>query len=446
MIHGRVRLDFCDAITGKVKDRIEGDNTFTNAIDSLLNKCPCGADRATLDGTKGNTFESQLNFVNSALGGVLLFPGDVTSGANALYEPLNNQPTAYASILGQDTTDSKTGYFSSYDSRDIEGGYRFVYEWGASFGNGNIKTVCLTNAYGGEAYGKKAYFGDKFLCLMPAFGASIRALGWCDDYFYYIKGHNSQFSANDQVRRIKRPLYEMFINQAAMLDSNSELFYTHGSDSSYNSSRVGLDPVGKKVYIMYGAAGTTKTLAVCDIASFNPLTPYTPSSASTSTVTFSQSMPVRSGQYIMIAKRDNYIYFCKSYDNSGAAVISRLNLNNNADYKEISVSTATANGDLAIMTDTSEINGAGFILGNEQTVGGETVIPVYETTSQYQHVIMNRYGVWQAIKMISSTGQGPNMIGFQVNPYYMASKFVLDSVKNKDNTKTMKLIYEVTHS
>ena len=72
MIHGRVRLDFCDAITGKVKDRIEGDNTFTNAIDSLLNKCPCGADRATLDGTK-NTFESQLNFVNSALGGVLLF-------------------------------------------------------------------------------------------------------------------------------------------------------------------------------------------------------------------------------------------------------------------------------------------------------------------------------------------------------------------------------------
>ena len=446
MIHGRVRLDFCDAITGKVKDRIEGDNTFTNAIDSLLNKCPCGADRATLDGTKSTSFESQLNFVNSALGGVLLFPGDVTSGASALYEPLDNQPTAYARIGAQDTSDTKTGYFSETDSREISGGYRFVYEWGASFGNGDIKTVCLTNKYGGEAYGKTAYFGDKFLCLMPNLGVNVRALGWCDDYFYYIKGHNTRFDSNDEVKRIKRPLYEMLINQAAMLDTNAETFYTNGDTSAYNSSRVGLDPVGKKVYIMYGAAGTTKTLAVCDIASFNPLSPYTPATATTSTLTFSQSMPVISGNYIMIAKRGDYIYFCKSYANSGAAVISRLNLNNNADYKEISVTTATANGDLVLMTDTNEINGAGFILGTEQTVGGETVIPVYETTSQNQHVIMNRYGVWQAIKMISATGQGPNMIGFQVNPYYMASKFVLDSVKNKDNTKTMKLIYEVTHS
>ena len=60
MIKGKVRLDLCDALTGRVKERVEGNNTFTDAINSLLNKCPCGADRFSLDSTKAVN-ENQLN-------------------------------------------------------------------------------------------------------------------------------------------------------------------------------------------------------------------------------------------------------------------------------------------------------------------------------------------------------------------------------------------------
>ena len=437
MIHGKVRLDFCDAITGKVKDRIEGNNAFTNAIDSLLNKCPCGADRNTMDGSK-STFESQLNFVQSALGGVLLFPREVTSGANVLYEPMSHQPTAYARYGAQDTTDIKSGYFSEHDSGDITGGYKFVYEWGASFGNGDIKTVCLTNKYGGEAYGKKTYFGDKW---SVSTGASLnktnRCLGWCDDYFYYLPDDNDEFNKNHTIRRIKRPIYEMFINQLELLTANSELVYTNGSTNDFDGSRVGLDESGKKIYIIYGAQANNKTLAVLDLASFIPSNPYTPATATTSTLASTSGIAPIYGRYLMIVKRGNYLYFTKSYS-SGAGVIYKINLNDNADHADISFSTGTSSGDLVLMTDTNEINGTGFIIGTDDTV--------YETTGSANDMVMNRRGVWQEYRRIGSTGLGTYLMSYQINPYYMASKFVLDEVKTKDNTKTMKLIYEVTHS
>lgn len=430
MIKGRVRLDFCDAITGKVKDRVEGDNAFTSAIDSLLNKCPCGADRFSLDGTKAVS-EPMLDFTKTALGGVVMFPDEVTSGTDTLYEPLNHQPTAYARYGAQDTTDMKTGFFSG-ESGHIANGYQFVYEWGAAYGlanSGYIKTVCLTNKYGGEAYGKKSFFGDKWMYLMPSLGTNIniRPLGWCDGFFYYLPDDYDEFDAGNRIKKISRPLYEMLVDQPEMLDANgTEVPFP---TISTGDSRVGLDPVGKKIYIMSGAAGTTKTLTTIDL---------TNETSTQSTLTFASSISAKRSNYIGIVKRGNYLYFCKEY-NSGSAVISKINLNNNADYDEISVSTATANGDLFLMTDTNEINGTGFIIGTDDTV--------YETTgdSRGEYMVMDRYGVWQPIKMIGSTGAGTNMIGFQINPYYMATKFVLSERKQKTSALTMKLIYEVTH-
>lgn len=425
MIKGKVRLDLCDALTGRVKERVEGNNTFTDAINSLLNKCPCGADRFSLDGTKAVN-ENQLNLARTALGGVLLFPSTV---GNGLYEVMSHQPTAYSRYGAQDTSDNKTGYWTgeSIPLTNPEG-FKFVHEWGASYGNGTIKTVCLTNIYGAEAYGKKTFFGNKWMYLLPNLGVNIRPLGWCDGFFYYLDKDNNEFDRTQTIKKISRPVYELLIDIPEMLDTNSTVVYTNPDDSSYNDSRVGLDPDGKKIYIMSGASGTSKTLTTIDL---------TAGTSSTSTLTFTTSIPTRAGQYIFIVKRGNYLYFCKSY-NSGNAVISKINLTNNADYDEISITTATDNGDLFLLSDTNEICGGGFIIGTDDTV--------YETTSDSQYMIMDRYGVWQAIKMISATGAGSNMVGFQINPYYMASKFVLEDAVTKTSALTMKLVYEVTHS
>ena len=89
------------------------------------------------------------------------------------------------------------------------------------------------------------------------------------------------------------------------------------------------------------------------------------------------------------------------------------------------------------MTDTNEINGAGFIIGTDDTV--------YETASNAQQIIGERYGVWQEVKSFES-GISGYADSFQINPYYMASKFVLEDAVTKTSALTMKLVYEVTHS
>lgn len=434
MIKGRVKLDFCDALTGKVKERIEGNNAFTNAIDSLLNRCPCGVDRGTLDGSK-QTGESVLNLATTALGGVLIFPDEVTSGANAFYEPMTHQPTAYSRYGAQDTSDTKTGSFNISESSEISNGYRFVHEWGASYGNGTIKTVCLTNIYGAEAYGKKTAFGDKWLFNLPNFGVNVRPLGWSGGYLYYAVMSTGTFGQGAVIKRIKRPLHELLINQATMLNANAETVYTNGSTNEYNGSRIGLDSDGNKLYILYGSSGSNKKLITVDLS----VTPVAQTEQTISGTTAIAPVTGASGGYIGIVKRGNYLYFTKeNRPSSGAVTIFKVNINNNADFDEISITTASNLGDIRLMTDTNEINGAGFIIGTDDTA--------YETDTNASQIIGERHGVWQEVKDFSSSASGSAGGSFQINPYYMASKFVLESEYTKNSSLTMKLVYEVTHT
>lgn len=427
MIKGKVRLDFCDALTGRVKERVEGNNTFTTAIDSLLNKCPCGADRGTLDGNKGAA-ESVLDLAHTALGGVLLFPDTV---GNGLYEPLSNQPTAYSRYGGRDESDTKSGNWTN-ESIPIQNGFRFVHEWGPTYGNGTIKTVCLTNIYGGEAYGRKTSFTNKWRFDLPNLGIDIRPLGWYGDYLYYANITTGGFDKGALIRRIKRPLYELLINQAAMLNTNAETVYTNGSTDEFVGSRIGLDSVGGKLFILYGANGSNKKLITVDLSTGTQSEQTLPGTSAVAKIT-------TVGGYTFIVKRGNYLYFTKETrpSDSGVVTIIKINLTNTADIDEISISTATSRGDLRLMTDTNEINGAGFIIGTDDTV--------YETDSNSQQIIGERYGVWQEVKSFES-GLGGYADSFQINPYYMASKFVLEDAVTKTSALTMKLVYEVTHS
>lgn len=443
MIHGHVRLDFCDALTGKVKDRVEGDNAFTNAIDSLLNKCPFGWDRRTMDGT-GATFESQLNFVTSALGGVVLFGSEVTAGANALYEPLTNQPTAYARFGDQDTSDNKTGYFSSHDSGNIANGYKFVYEWGASFGNGNIKTICLTNKYGGQAWRKGAYWQDKF----DFYGKTADnqsygfVLGYLDGYVYYVKKESTgaddiseRLSANNSIVRIKRPMNEMLLNQMMFNqtvspgDGSAVAPETVWTNDKSQIVRMGLDTVGKQIYIMYGETDYNKEYITIDVSgnSFTPSSPITLSNTS--------GVIKNPGNNTLIAKRGNYLYFAKTTDPyTDNCVIKKIDLTNNANHNEYNiVQNCTRYNNLFLLTDTNEISGGGYVLDTSDNIHYLDITNA-ATAGSY----MDRYGIWRLHYW--------NTLGVTIDPCYMASKYVLDDVKVKDNTKTMKLIYEVTHS
>ena len=429
MLEGKIKLDFCDAITGKTKERIEGHNSFTDAINSLLNKAPCGCDRAWLDGSVVSS-EKILNFTETALGGVLIFPEETGSG---LYEPLSHQPVAYSRFGARDTTDRKTGTFNSVDSKAIDGGYRFVHEWGASYGNGTIKTVCLTNIYGAEAYGQKAFFGDKWYYNLPRY-EGIKPLGFHGGFYYFIDV-KSNFSTGANIKRLRRPLNEMIVNQQEMAPINAETIYT----STATGSRVGLDETTGKIYIISaGSTSTERNLTTIDLTT-------TPIGITTTTMTVPRAdvFPTRTTGYFFIAVKSGYLYSVNSYNTStGEINVGKINISNNADYREITgtIAKTVSDCDIYTMTDTGEINGGAFIIDPEDELHPMTV-PSGDT-----RLIMNRYGVWQAVKTQASTGQGPMSIGFQINPYYMATKYVLQSAATKDASLTMKLTYEVIHT
>lgn len=434
MIHGRVRLDFCDALNGKVKERVEGNNAFTDAINSLLNKAPMGCDRMTLDGDHFAA-ENMVNFTQTALGGVLIFPHEVGDG---LYEPykkivdgsaVSTEPTAYARYGAQDTDDPKTGYFSQRESHSIANGYQFVYEWGSAFGNGKIKTVCLTNLYGGEAYGTKSYFGDKWKTFLPSLGTRVTALGFWGGYFYYINNHQ-QLGDGSKIMKIRRPLDEMLIDQLPMSEITQTTIYTCDT----NGARACLDAGSGKIYVIKGSSSSNKTMDTINLSDDSVSTTTLPNS--------SNVMNPKTGDYWLVVKRGDWMYYINTSSASssgGTATLEKYNVENYQGGSSISLTAgAYSNSQIYLMRDTGEINGNGFIIDINDDV--------HYTPSTTAISVMDRIGVWQAIKAYSSTGDGQKSIGFQINPYYMASKFVLDSVQTKDSSLTMKLVYEVTHS
>ena len=439
MLKGKIKFELRDAQSGKIKERIEGNNYFTDAINSLLNKAPMGCDRRTLTAnTQQLAMESEINIASSSLGGVLLFPDEVTAGTNTLYEPLTHQPTAYSRYGDRDGSDTKAGAFNNADSGDIKDengktiGFRFVHEWGSTYGNGNIKSICLTHKYGGEAYGRRAYTGDKTLLTMGSIGINCRYIGILGEYIYYWNRH-SNLANGDEIRRIRRPCLEILINTPAFSNENSELVYTY---SESGNARIGLSEADQKIYIMSGSGGTTKKLTTVDLSGITPSTTST-------TLTFPTSIPLpQNRRFLAIVKRGNFLYFGKTID-EGNLIVSKVNLTNTADYNEITAPINNMYGDLQLLEDTGDI-----ICGDIFAIDGQDNVIDFtaRNTGNLALIIGKRIGVWQAVERLSTDSTRDDPLMWQICPNYMATKFILDTTVTKTASLTARLVYEVTHT
>lgn len=100
------------------------------------------------------------------IGGVLLFSKTLTEDVNNLYPSSENLPVAYASNDVNATTYVQRGSLNKTESKALDNGYKFVWEFTPSQGNGTIAAVGLTSAKGGSnAYGSAAGDATGFLQL-----------------------------------------------------------------------------------------------------------------------------------------------------------------------------------------------------------------------------------------------------------------------------------------
>lgn len=445
MLKGHVRLDLKDPITGKVKERIEGENTFTDAINSFINKCPMGADRQHLYASSNYTStEVAHNFTQTALGGILLFP-DVVEGVDTstnpytvdtsvLYESWEHEPTGYARYGAQDTDDRKTGTFNGVLSGKIENGYKFVYDFATSQANGTIRSICLTHKYGGEAYGKKNMFlGTKYsLGLIASGSGAYYLLGFHGRYAYFINNKN-KFTTGTNIYKLELPRMEMLIDQVDYNIANAEVIYTN----DVGDARICLSEADAKIYIISnGGSSSEKVLTTIDLT--DPETP------TTSTLSFDAQSGITDAidQMFVFAKRGNYMYIVVS---SGTEdTVLKFNPNNMAQWNLLDAPTNAGGGacNMYYMADNGDISATSFVIDIADGIHAVTLpIPSNPFTPG------PRVGVWQAYSHApqGSGDAGRTPLVWALNPTYLASKFVLESPVEKSVALAAQIEYRVTH-
>lgn len=140
-IHGRLKLELCDAKTGYIQKRIEKKNTLTPYVANAITK---GDFNGVMDRNK------ILPIAQNWFGGCYLTdspnPDSVNSGG------FFGMIAGNTNIIGMAGNDAYSGTnhrrgsadFSSGATGEIENGYRFVWRFSENQGNGHIESVCLT--------------------------------------------------------------------------------------------------------------------------------------------------------------------------------------------------------------------------------------------------------------------------------------------------------------
>ena len=141
-LKGKMVMELTDMNTGAVETVVE-ENMVTNAVNDILGSNPLGVFYKT-----GDRYDDQMVWNSEMLpicpnmvGGILLFPKAVAEEADNIYPSSANMPVAYAANDVNATANTQRGSMNLTESKAIDNGYRFVWEFTPSQGNGTIAAV-----------------------------------------------------------------------------------------------------------------------------------------------------------------------------------------------------------------------------------------------------------------------------------------------------------------
>lgn len=144
--HGHVCLEFKSAITG-IRERIEHDNDFTDAIDNYLNN----GGFFDISPFSSSSWKNEL-LHKKLTGGVFLFDRaiDKVNDKYPTMMPAGTKMTANGSYgVSNSTLVTELGSFNENESSFTRNSLTYVYDWSTQQGNGDIGAVCLTSDVGG---------------------------------------------------------------------------------------------------------------------------------------------------------------------------------------------------------------------------------------------------------------------------------------------------------
>lgn len=163
---GNMTITLTDKNTGEVETVAE-ENMVTNAVNNILGLNPLGVFYEAGDSIDGIEWNGNLlPICPNMIGGILLFSKALPEEADYIYASSNNLPVAYASNNVNSTANLARGSMNLTESKALENGYKFVWEFTPSQGNGTIAAAALTSAQGGaNGYGSLVNDSSPFLQL-----------------------------------------------------------------------------------------------------------------------------------------------------------------------------------------------------------------------------------------------------------------------------------------
>lgn len=258
-LKGTMVLELTDVNTSEVETVVE-ENMITNAVNDILGLNPMGVfykaageyDEAVL--WNGNLLPVCPNMI----GGILLFSDALEEDADNIYVSSGNLPVAYASNNVNSTANTARGSLNLTESKALDNGYKFVWEFTPGQGNGTIAAVALTSALGGQnGYGSLVGDASAFLLLKAVdIGEMAKArqmmlfetveVDFENNLLYSITAGDSSVT----VRKIRIPIFTIGLNERlddstyTVLEEHTvttETFHFLGSYTRYGEFMDGKD-------------------------------------------------------------------------------------------------------------------------------------------------------------------------------------------------------------
>lgn len=220
-LKGTMVLELTDTATGEV-EMVTEENMVTNAVNNILGLNPMGIFYTAENLAGGTPWNGNLlPICPNMIGGILLFSKVLEEDADNLYVKSDNLPVAYASNNVNSTANTARGSLNQTESKKLDNGYKFVWEFTPSQGNGTIAAVALTSAQGGaNGFGSLVGDASTFLQLKDV---DIRNLAQAEqmvlfetvevdfehDFLYSITSADTSV----RIRKVRLPIFSIGLNE-----------------------------------------------------------------------------------------------------------------------------------------------------------------------------------------------------------------------------------------
>lgn len=220
-LKGNMVMELMDVNTQEV-ETITEENMITDAVNHILGTNPMGVFYCEAQYSTGMVWqENLLPICPNMIGGILLFSKNLEERADNIYPASDNLPVAYASNDVNSTANTARGSLNLTESKKLDNGYKFVWEFTPSQGNGTIAALALTSKFGGQnAFGSLVNDASTFSLIKDVNIGSMTntrqmvlfeavEMDFEKNFLYSISFKDSSIL----IRKIRLPVFNIGLNE-----------------------------------------------------------------------------------------------------------------------------------------------------------------------------------------------------------------------------------------